>query len=130
MANSIKFKVIFVKNKKKDGTPFTKMMTILKDGSKDCWCEIKFGESVNTKLFKGENQIVTAKIDDIRFPLSLSSYVDKKSGKTKYPYVWCEKIESFEKMVGTNFVKKEFTFAMDEPDTSSVSTNPDELPFK
>ena len=41
-ANLKKFKVIFVEQKKKDGTTFTKMLTILKkkDGT-DLWCAIK-----------------------------------------------------------------------------------------
>lgn len=128
MANSVKFKVIFVTNKKKDGTAFTKMMTILKDGEKDVWVDVKFGDSVNTKLFKGENQIITADLDDVRLPLSVTPYTDKKTGKTKYPYVWCEKIIGSEKLVGEKLPKKEFTFSMNEDSTPSVPSN-DKMPF-
>ena len=91
----VKFKLIFKTQQKKDGTPYTKMLTILKlkDGT-DKWCEIKFGDEVNTKLFKGENQIIVANSEDVRLPKSFEPYTDKKTGKKKYPYVWCEKIIS------------------------------------
>lgn len=99
---NVKFKLIFLNKKKQDGTPYTKMMTIIKDGEKDVWIEVKFGEDVNEKQFKGENQIITANIDDIRMPLSLKPY--EKDGKKKYPYVWVEKIVACEK---APFIKAE-----------------------
>ncbi len=42
----VKFKLIFVTQKKKDGTNFIVMKTILKDNK---WVEVRFGDNVNTK---------------------------------------------------------------------------------
>lgn len=136
MNMQIKFKLIFVNKTKKDGTPYTKMMTILKDGENEVWCDIKFGESVNEKQFKGQHQLITADLNDVRFPLDTKPYVSKKDGKTKYPYVWVEKIISSEVLKGEyKSEPKQFTFAVDEEDTPSVSSDEHDLtdedhPFK
>lgn len=143
MANLKKFKVIFVEQKKKDGTTFTKMLTILKkkDGS-DLWCSIKFGDAVNTKVWKNKNQVVTAEnkvMEDgsknIRIPKSFEPY--EYQGKTRYPYIYVQEIVSAEESKYTpkssdNYVDADSVdFAMDEPDTTAISTNniEDDLPF-
>lgn len=143
MANLKKFKVIFVEQKKKDGTTFTKMLTILKkkDGS-DLWCAIKFGDAVNTKVWKNKNQVVTAEnktMEDgsknIRIPKSFEPY--EYQGKTRYPYIYVQEIVSAEESKYTpkssdNYVDADSVdFAMDEPDTTAISTNniEDDLPF-
>ena len=101
-ANLKKFKVIFVEQKKKDGTTFIKMLTILKkkDGT-DLWVPIKFGVAVNTKVWKNKNQVVTAEnkvMEDgsknIRIPKSFDSY--QYQGKTRYPYIYIQEIVSAE----------------------------------
>lgn len=119
----VKFKLIFVQQKKKDGTTFVVMKTILKDNK---WVEVRFGDNVNTKLFKGENQIIEAYVDDVRKPLSLEPYTSKKDGKTKYPYYWVENIIGFEKYVGKVSDPKpveQDEFEMDEEPTTPVSQN-------
>ena len=119
----VKFKLIFVQQKKKDGTTFVVMKTILKDNK---WVEVRFGDNVNTKLFKGENQIIEAYADDVRKPLSLEPYTSKKDGKTKYPYYWVENIIGFEKYVGKVSEPKpveQDEFEMDEEPTTPVSQN-------
>lgn len=118
--NVVKFKLIFVNQKKKDGSTFVTMKTIL-SGNK--WIEVRFGDNVNTKLFKGENQIISALKDDVKLPLSLEPYVSKKDGKTKYPYVWVENITGYEKLIGKVSEPKETTqdaFQMDEEETKPV----------
>lgn len=116
----VKFKVIFVNQKKKDGTTFVVMKTILK-GEK--WVEIRFGDNVNTKIWKGENQVVEAYSDDVRKPTSFEPYTSKKDGKTKYPYIWVENIIGSTKLIGK---AKEPTpvaqddFQMDEETTDAV----------
>ena len=123
--NTIKFKLIFTENKKKDGTTFIRMKTILLDEKgNDVWVEVLFGDSVNTKLFKGKNQIIEALASDVTLPLSLEPYTDKE-GKTKYPYVWCEKIVNATPYIykGT-LTPRETTqsaFKMDEEDTNPIS---------
>lgn len=126
-ANVIKFKLIFTQGKKKDGTTFTKMMTILKnaDGS-DFWCGVRFGESVNDKLFKGENQIITAMKEDVRLPRVNKPYMGK-DGKMKYPYVWCDKIVGYDKYIykGTSepVETTQSAFSMDDESTEPISGN-------
>lgn len=118
---NIKFKLIFLNKKKQDGTPYVKMMTILKDGDKDVWVEVKFGDGVNEKQFKGENQIITAKVEDIRMPFSLQPY--EKDGKTKYPYLWVENIQAFEKALYTKAEPKQAEqsmFKMDDDLSAEV----------
>lgn len=125
MANAkqdvVKLKLIFVNQKKNDGSSFISMKTIVKGGK---WVSVKFGDNVNTKLFKNENQIITAKKEDVRLPLSYEPYVSKKDGKTKYPYIWIENIIGFEKYVGTpKSEPKETTqdeFQMDDETTDAV----------
>ena len=56
----IKMKVIFVDQKKKDGTTFKVMKTIINDNGKEVWATIKFGDAVNTKVWKNENQVIYA----------------------------------------------------------------------
>lgn len=117
----VKFKLIFVNQKRKDGSSFVVMKTILKDNK---WVQVKFGDNVNTKLFKGENQVITAYADDVKKPVSLESYVSKKDGKTKYPYYWVENIIGFEKLVGKPkepSVTEQDDFEMDEPSTDEVA---------
>lgn len=134
MNNLVKFKLIFVTNKKKDGSEYTKMVTILKDGDKDVWVDLKFGESVNEKQFKGVNQIVTADINDVRLPISLEPYTNKE-GKTKYPYVWVEKIVKAEKLVYSGNTKPravtQDAFSMDDESTEPISADNDsqDMPF-
>lgn len=91
-------KVIFKEEKKKDGTTFIKMLTILKkkDG-KDQWAQIKFGDAVNTKVWKNKNQLILVedkKMKDgtpnIRIPKSFEPYMYQ--GKKKYPYVYIQEI--------------------------------------
>lgn len=148
MANSIKLKVIFVEQKKKDGTAFTKMMTILKgaNGEKDKWVNIKFGDGVNTKLWKNKNQIIEVEnkimadgTKNIRIPKDFNPYTYK--GKTIYPYVYIQEVKTAEEYHYTPnkddlYVDAEsVAFAMDEPDTTPVSTNAElndiekDLPF-
>ena len=134
MTNAIKLKLIFLNKKKQDGTPYKKMMTILKDGEKEVWVEVKFGDDVNEKQFKEENQIITANVNDIRLPISLKPY--EKDGKKKYPYIWIEKIISFEK---APFIKTEpkqaeqSMFKLDDDLSANVVSgnqlDNEELPF-
>lgn len=135
MANSVKkFKVIFVEQKKKDGTTFTKMLTILKqkDG-KDLWCQIKFGDDVNTKVWKGKNQIVTAEnkvMEDgsknIRIPKSFEPYTNK-NGKTIYPYIYIQQITGAEEYHykgngNDNYVDADdVEFSLDDEETEALS---------
>lgn len=122
--SKLTFKLLFVNKKKKDGTPYTKMMTILKDGNEEVWCDIKFGENVNEKAFKGKHQLITADSNDVRFPVNVKPYVSKKDGKTKYPYYWVENIIGFEKLVGKPkepSVTEQDDFEMDEPSTDEVA---------
>lgn len=117
MANKVvKFKVIFVNQKKGDGTTFKKMKTILKVDGKDKWIDIKFDDAVNVKLFKNENQLVTANADDVSKPKTLTPYVSKKDGKTKYPYVFVKNIQGFEKLQyqGNNEPSIDYEFSIDE----------------
>lgn len=113
----VKFKLIFVNQKKADGTSFQKMMTILSDNT---WVAVRFGDEVNTKIFKGENQMITAVASDVRLPLSTEPYTGK-DGKKHYPYVWCEKIVGSEKYVFKGKAEpKETTqqaFALDDEET-------------
>ena len=143
-ANLKKFKVIFVEQKKKDGTTFTKMLTILKkkDGS-DLWCAIKFGDAVNTKVWKNKNQVVTAEnkvMEDgsknIRIPKSFEPY--QYQGKTRYPYIYIQEIVSAEESKFTpkasnNYVDAdEVELSMDDEETAPVSANQiddKDLPF-
>ncbi|MBR6518016.1 MAG: hypothetical protein IKT40_14380 [Bacilli bacterium] len=131
--SNVKFKVIFKDQKKKDGSTFTKMLTILKTKEgKDKWCQIKFGDAVNTKLWKGQNQIVTAEIkkmedgsNNIRIPNSFEPYEYK--GKMHYPYIYVQEIIS---SVAYDYKPKE---GSNYSDGSDVSFNMDdideELPF-
>lgn len=143
-ANLKKFKVIFVEQKKKDGTTFTKMLTILKkkDGT-DLWAPIKFGDAVNTKVWKNKNQVVTAEnkvMEDgsknIRIPKSFDAY--QYQGKTRYPYIYIQEIVSAEESKFTpkasdNYVDAdEVEFSMDDEETTPVSANQiddKDLPF-
>ena len=132
-ANNIKFKLIFLNKKKKDGTPYKKMMTILKDGENEVWVEVRFGDDVNEKQFKEENQIITADVNDVRLPLSLKPY--EKDGKKKYPYVWVEKIVSFEKapsIKGEPKQAEQSMFKLDEETTKEISAvqSNENLPFE
>lgn len=130
MANSVKkFKVIFVDQKKKDGSSFTKMLTILKkkDGS-DLWATIKFGDAVNTKIWKNKNQIVTAEnkvmkdgSKNIRIPKSFEPF--EYQGKIHYPYIYIQEIIGAEEYKFTpkasdNYVDAdEVEFSMDDEKT-------------
>ena len=142
MANLIKLKLIFVDQEKKDGTKFTKMMTILKVDGKDKWVNIKFGDNVNTKVWKNKNQILTIEnklMEDgsknIRIPRDFKPYEYK--GKTIYPYVYVQEVKSAEESVYVPNKENlyvdadDVTFVMDEPDTTAISTNniEDDLPF-
>lgn len=118
----VTLKLIFVNQKRKDGSPFQVMKTILKGNQ---WVAVRFGDNVNTKLFKGENQLITANASDVKMPLSLEPYVSKKDGKTKYPYIWIENIKGFEKLE-SNFKAEPIEtsqdlFELDEPSTEAVS---------
>ena len=140
--NLKKFKVVFVEQKKKDGSSFTKMLTILKDkDGNDKWCAIKFGDAVNTKLWKNKNQIVTAEnktMEDgsknIRIPKSFEPY--EYNGKTHYPYIYVQEIKSSEEYIYTpkqsdNYVDAdEVEFAMDDEESTPISSNQaEDLPF-
>ena len=143
MANSIKFKVIFVNQKKKDGTTFIKMKTIIKDNGKDKWCDIKFGDSVNTKVWKNKNQIVTAEnktMEDgsknIRVPKSFEPFEYK--GKMHYPYIYIQTITASEEYnykpkASDNYVDADnVVFSLDDEETTPVSSNQiddKDLPF-
>lgn len=113
----VKFKLLFINQKKADGTSFTKMMTILSDNT---WVAVRFGDEVNTKIFKNENQLITAYASDVRLPLSNEPYVGK-DGKKHYPYVWCERIIGAEKYVFKGKLEpKETTpasFSLDDEET-------------
>lgn len=133
---NVRFKCIWVTNKKKDGSDYTKSVTILKDGDNgDVWVDLKFGEAVNEKTLRKEgNSIITANINDVRLPISLETYVNKE-GKTRYPYVWVENIVKVEKMhYKPNQESKPVTqsaFSMDDESTDAISVeneSPD-LPF-
>ena len=134
MANLKKFKVIFVEQKKKDGSKFTKMLTILKkkDGT-DLWCQIKFGDAVNTKVWKNINQIVTAEnkvMDDgsknIRIPKSFDTYTNSK-GKTCYPYIYIQEIVNateyhYQPKNNDNYVDADdVEFSLDDEETETLS---------
>lgn len=140
--NLKKFKVVFVEQKKKDSSTFTKMLTILKDkDGKDKWCSIKFGDAVNTKVWKNKNQIVTAEnktMDDgsknIRIPKSFEPY--EYNGKMRYPYIYVQEIVSSEEAKFTpkksdNYVDAdEVEFSMDDEETEPLSSNQaEDLPF-
>lgn len=131
--NDKKFKVVFVEQQKKDGSKFTKMLTILKekDGSEK-WVNIKFGDAVNTKVWKNKNQIVTAEnkvMEDgsknIRIPKSFESYEYK--GKKIYPYIYIQEVKESQEYVYTpkasdNYVDADdVEFAMDDEETEPLS---------
>lgn len=124
MANT-KFKVIFVDNKKKDGGVFTTMKTILKgEDGKDIWINILFDDKVNTKLFKGKNQICVADETKIHLPISLEPY--KKDGVLKYPYVWVDEIISHQEYKYKSNTERKplnLSFSMDAEDDNET------LPF-
>ena len=91
-------KVIFKEEKKKDGSTFIKMLTILKkkDGTEQ-WAQIKFGDAVNTKVWKNKNQLILVEDKEmpdgsknIRIPKSFEPYMWQ--GKKKYPYVFIQEI--------------------------------------
>lgn len=130
---NVRFKCIWVTNKKKDGTDYTKSVTIIKDGNENVWVDLKFGEAVNEKLLRKEgNLIITAPVEDVRLPISLKPYVNKE-GKTRYPYVWVDDIESYEKLVYKQESKPvtQSAFSMDDESTDAISVeneSPD-LPF-
>ena len=97
MSSKMKFKVIFKDEKKKDGTTFKKMLTILKVNGENKWCQIKFGDLVNTKAWKNHHQIVCAEQKEmsdgsknIRIPDSFEPFMYK--GKMRYPYVYIQEI--------------------------------------
>lgn len=130
----VKMKCIWVTNKKNDGSDYTKAVTILKDGEADVWCDLKFGESVNDKILRKEgNSIITAKVSDVRLPISYAPYQNKE-GKMRYPYVWVENIVKVDKMVyKSNQETKPVTqsaFSMDDESTDAISVANDsnELP--
>lgn len=127
----VRFKLIFRENNKKDGGTFITMKTILKDGNDDKWIEVLFGDNVNTKLFKGKNQIIEAYASDVVLPRSLKPYT--KDGKTKYPYVWVENIIKATpyEFKGTTEPKEttQSAFQMDEEDTEKVTYADEEMPF-
>ena len=93
-------------------------------------------KNVNEKAFKGKHQLITADSNDVRFPVNVKPYVSKKDGKTKYPYVWVEKIISSEELKFEGKAEpKNYSFAVDEEDTPSVSSEGHDLtdenhPFK
>lgn len=123
---TISLKVLFVENHKMDGTPYIVMKTILKDGR---WIQIKFGDEVNTKIWKNTNQVITALIDDVTPPKTFEPYEDK-DGKKKYPYVWVERIVDCKPLV--SHIKRVATqdmFEVDEEDTEPVDVSGVELPF-
>lgn len=91
-------KVIFKEQEKKDGTTFMKMLTILKkkDGTNQ-WAQIKFGDGVNTKVWKNQHQIIEVEQKEmpdgsknLRVPNDFKPYTYK--GKLKYPYVYVQEI--------------------------------------
>lgn len=133
VVKEVKFKLLFTNHKKKDGTPFTKMQTIMKDADgNEHWVEVRFGDSVNDKLFKGKHQIITANAEDVRVPLGFEPYTNKE-GKTKYPYLWCENIIKFEEYQPKGKVSNpeeanQSMFSLDEEDTKPV-TDTDVMPF-
>ena len=131
--NDKKFKVVFVEQQKKDGSKFTKMLTILKlkDGSEK-WVNIKFSDGINTKIWKNKNQIVTAEnkvMEDgsknIRIPKSFEPYEYK--GKKIYPYIYIQEIKATQEYVYTpkasdNYVDAdEVEFAMDDEETEPLT---------
>lgn len=94
----IKFKVISVKNKKKDGSTYEIMKTILKDpDGNEIWLPVRFGQNVNEKALKGKNYCVSARNVDVKLPFSYKPY--EKDGKMKYPYVWVEDIIDYVPLV-------------------------------
>lgn len=139
----IKMKVIFVDQKKKDGTTFKVMKTIINNNGKEVWATIKFGDAVNTKVWKNENQVIYApNIElengekNIKIPKSFEPYISKKDGQKKYPYIFIYEIDKAEKLVSNykpsnNYVDaNDITFDLDEEDTEHVELpNTDGLPF-
>lgn len=123
----VRFKLIFTENHRKDGTAFVVMKTILMDNGEEKWVEVKFGDEVNTKLFKGKNQVITAMAEDVSLPRSLKPY--NKDGKLKYPYVWVEKIVDYTpyEFKGKTEPKEttQSAFQMDEEDTTPVTDGED-----
>lgn len=108
MKNNVKqFKVIFKEQEKKDGTKFWKMLTILKgkgkDG-KDLFAPIRFGDAVNTNIWKHKNQVVSAEnkemedgSQNIRIPKDFKPYEYK--GKKIYPYIYIQEITGYKESV-------------------------------
>lgn len=131
----VKLKVIFVDVDKHDGGTFKVMKTIINDGGKDKWVEVRFGDAVNTKIWKNENQMVYAPnitladgSKNIRIPKSFEPFTSKKDGKKRYPYIFISEIEKAEKLVyksnpSNNYVDADtIDFNIDEEDTDVQSS--------
>lgn len=103
--NNVKqFKVIFKEQEKKDGTKFWKMLTIIKKDGKNAFAPIRFGDAVNTNIWKHKNQVVTAEnktMEDgsknIRIPKDFKPYEYK--GKTIFPYIYIQEITGYKESV-------------------------------
>lgn len=135
-----KFKVIFVERQRKDGSTFLTMMTIIKNkNGEEQWVNIKFGDSVNTKVWKNKNQIVIAEnkimsdgTKNIRIPKSFEKY--EYQGKTRYPYIYIQEIlNSYEYHYQTKAEDRyvdadDVDFVLDEEDTDKVYTPNDSMP--
>lgn len=127
----VKFKLLYVTNKKKDGTTYIVPKTIIIDPKtkEEIWILVKFGDAVNTKLFKNKNQLITAEESKVHLPKSFVPYVNKE-GVTKYPYVWVDDIISFDPLISKGKTADQSMFALDdESDSESVEIADEELPF-
>lgn len=135
---TIKLKVIFTELTKKDGSKFMVTKTILKNDNyknSEQWVEIKFGDAVNTKIWKNKNQLVTAEIKNmpdgkpnVKIPKSFEPFVNK-DGKTVYPFIKIEDIldakplEYKHKDEDNSFYQdaSQVEFSLDEEDTDKLS---------
>lgn len=124
--NIIKMKIIFKDKTKKDGSKFTQMLTIMKDkNGNDIWYQVRFGDNVNTKLWKNKNQIIEVEnktmpdgSKNIRIPDSNKLYEYK--GKLKSPYIYIQEVLSYKdapiKKVSHDVDPSTATFSVDDED--------------
>lgn len=132
---TLKIKLIYLDKANKDNTKkWKEALTILNDKGAQKWVKLVFGENVNEKLFKNENQILFVKPENIEpHTFGFKSWQDK-DGKWHNPYIKILAVEKFEKAPTISKKVDEPTlnqdlFVVEEEETEPVEIGSPELPF-
>lgn len=131
----LKLKLIYLEKTTKDGAnKWFEALTILNNKGAQKWVKVVFGDEVNEKLFKNENQILFVKAENIEpHTFGFKSWQDK-NGKWHNPYIKILAVEKFEKAISQTRkaeipIINQDLFVIEEDDTEATTIESQDLPF-